>query len=225
MIDIIRTFRTKRWTNIFVIYLRYLIGGAFVFSAVPKISGERFMTLSGEDAPIDTFPHFFETLYQSGFYWEFLGWGQLLAALLLMTQLFATLGTLAFFPIILNIFMITISYEFGGTPVVTGVMLLANIFLLTWDAEKLLALFLPEQNHEQVLANRYNEFANHKFWAWLGLLLFATTFIYVVIFGRNPMNWFLICMIEGLVGFIFMIIKYPKNKNTTFQHNIKKIGE
>src|SRR5689334_25483 len=104
MIHLIDSLRQKRWAIVFVIYLRYLIGAAFVFSSVPKIYGERFMTQNGEAAPIDTFPHLFETLYRSGLYWEFLGWSQVIASLILMTQVYSTLGAVAFFPIILNVF-------------------------------------------------------------------------------------------------------------------------
>jgi len=200
----IAQYKQKNWLNYFVIYLRYLIGGAFVFASVPKILGERFMTANFENAPINSVPHFFETLYQSGLYWEFLGWGQLFAALLLMTQIWATLGAVAFFPVLINIFIITISYDFGGTPVITGLMLLANIFLLIWDYNKLQVLILPERNKAIELDNHYNDYFNNKFWALLGLMLFLTSLIYVLINGRNPLQWFLICVSEGLLGLIYM---------------------
>jgi hypothetical protein len=49
----------------------------------------------------------------------------------------ATLGALMFFPLIVNIFVITVSLHFQGTPIITGLMLLANIYLLCWDYDKL----------------------------------------------------------------------------------------
>jgi len=36
----------------------------------------------------------------------------------------------------LNVFFITISYDFRGTPVVTGLMLLATVYLLIWDYDR-----------------------------------------------------------------------------------------
>jgi len=45
------------------IYLRYLIGFAFVFASIVKIKGERFTTLP-TDTPVG---YFFEAMYQSGF--------------------------------------------------------------------------------------------------------------------------------------------------------------
>ena len=179
-----------------------------MFSSLPKVMGERFMTNSGEDAPIDSFPHFFETLYRSGIYWEFLGWSQVLAALLLMTQIYATLGAVAFLAISLNVFMITISYEFAGTPIITGLMLLANCFLLIWDFHKLKVLILPDKNVIPYVVNFNIPFYYDRFWMYLGSFIFLTTVGYVVFFGRNPMLWFLICTVEGLSGWAFMKWKY-----------------
>ena len=59
-----------------------------------------------DGSPIHSVGHMFETLYQSGLYWKFIGISQLIAAFLLMTQRFSKLGALSFFPIILNIFFI-----------------------------------------------------------------------------------------------------------------------
>lgn len=115
-----------------VIYTRYLIGGAFVFAAPIKMKGHRFISESGASQPIDSSWHLFETLYQSGIYWNFLGVGQLVAGGLLMTQRYSKLGAIVYFPIVINIFIITISYWFPYTPVVTGLMLLANLMLFVW---------------------------------------------------------------------------------------------
>jgi hypothetical protein len=60
---------------------------------------------------------------------------------LLLIPSASTLGAVLFFPIILNIFLITFSLEFTGTPLVTGGMLLANLFLLCWDWHRLKPLF------------------------------------------------------------------------------------
>lgn len=158
MNNIIKTLRKQYWAGVFVICLRYLIGSGFVFASMVKIQGERFTILS----PETRIGHFFETLYQTGMYWQFLGWAQLIAALLLMTQRFAVLGALMFFPIILNIFIITISLEFAGTPFVTGLMLLATAFLLLWDYEKFMPLFQPSADEN-----------NDLLWVVMGVLLFG----------------------------------------------------
>ena len=95
--------KLKRLTavQVFTVYLRYLLGAAFVFASIVKIQGQRFTTYSGSDAPINQSWHLFETLYQSGLYWQFIGWGQCLAGLLLMTQILSILGAVLFLPIML----------------------------------------------------------------------------------------------------------------------------
>jgi hypothetical protein len=108
---------------------RILLALAFVPTALVKVQGLRFTSIS-TDTPIG---YFFEAMYRSGGYWRFLGASQLVAGVLLLIPRTATLGALLFFPIILNIFVITVALEFTGTPVITGLMLLASLFLLCWD--------------------------------------------------------------------------------------------
>lgn len=108
---------------------RLLLAFAFVPTAIVKVQGMRFTVLS-TNTPVG---YFFEAMYQSGGYWRFLGWSQLIAGVLLLIPATATLGALVFFPIILNIFVITVALHFTGTPQVTGLMLLASLFLLCWD--------------------------------------------------------------------------------------------
>jgi len=134
------TFFKKNFWTLFVIYTRYALGGAIVFASIIKIKGNRFTTNSGEDYPVNSAWHMFETLYQSGLFWEFIGWSQLVVGVLLMTQKWAKLGALLCFPITLNIFIITLSYYFAYTPVITGMMLLANLLLLAWDWQELKSL-------------------------------------------------------------------------------------
>lgn len=66
----------------------------------------------------------------------------MIAAILLVIPRTATIGALLYFPIILNIFVITVSMHFIGTPFITGLMLLANLFLLVWDIDKLQKLIV-----------------------------------------------------------------------------------
>lgn len=108
---------------------RILLALAFVPTALVKVQGKRFTVLS-TDTPIG---YFFEAMYQSGGYWRFIGVSQLLAGLLLLIPQTATIGAVLFFPIILNVFIITVALQFTGTPLITGLMLLASLFLLCWD--------------------------------------------------------------------------------------------
>ncbi|RZK30545.1 MAG: hypothetical protein EOO61_19140, partial [Hymenobacter sp.] len=69
--------REKASVALFVIYLRYLIGGAFVYSGVGKAIGKRFIPAGSLQLPPTgmTLDVFFETLYRTGIWWQFLGWG------------------------------------------------------------------------------------------------------------------------------------------------------
>ncbi|MFT5641690.1 MAG: hypothetical protein ACI9A7_001795 [Cyclobacteriaceae bacterium] len=159
--------KQKILSQMLIIFTRYLIGAAFAFSSIVKISGNRFTNDSGADNPINSAWHFFETLYQSGIYWKFLGLAQLMAGFLLMTQRFARLGAVVFLPIILNIFIITISYDFRGTPVITGLMLFATLLLLFWEKDQLKIFW-----NQQPVLPKVNALEFHIGWQWIGLVLF-----------------------------------------------------
>lgn len=194
-----RSVKQKISAQLFIIYLRYLIGGAFVFAAIVKIKGERFTTYDGTNTPLNSPFHLFETLYQSGLYWKFLGIGQVVAGFLLMTQRFAKLGALMFLPIISNIFVITVSYDFKGTPVITGLMLLANVLLVLWDWDELKILF----NRTPVLENK-NTWMKDKVWEITGLVLFLFDASYrFFTTGYNIFLWFGICCFIALTGLLF----------------------
>lgn len=129
--------RTSRFNHWIIIHLRYLVGFAFFPSGLVKLMGERFTRIS-TDEPIG---YFFEALYQSGFYWNFLGLAQITAGILLMTQRYATLGALMFLAILTNIWIITISLSFKGTWVITTLMMVAVLVLVIWDQHKLRPIF------------------------------------------------------------------------------------
>lgn len=120
---------------------RLLLAAAFLPSGLTKILGNRFSLIS-TDTPIG---YFFEAMYQSGMYYRFIGLAQVTAALLLLIPRTAALGAVVYFPIILNIFVITVSLRFTGTPYITGMMLLASIFLLCWEYDRFarMRLFNP----------------------------------------------------------------------------------
>lgn len=201
--------KSKILPQLFVIYTRYLIGAAFVFASVVKIQGKRFTTIDGINEPINSAWHMFETLYQSGLWWKVMGLGQLIAGLLLMTQRYAKLGALMFLPVISNVFVITLSYDFRGTPVITGLMLIANILLVLWDWDELKILVnkapeIPQQNRLE----------NMRTWEITGLALFLFTAIYRAgVTGYNILLWVAVCIAIGLTGLIIGLYKYKKLLN------------
>jgi len=201
--------KSKILLQLLIIYTRYLIGAAFVFASVVKIQGKRFTTIDGINEPVDSAWHMFETLYQSGLWWKVMGLGQLIAGLLLMTQRYAKLGALMFLPIVANVFIITLSYDFRGTPVITGLMLIANIILVLWDWDELRVLV-----NKTSLKPQQNRFENMRIWEITGLALFLFTAIYRAgVTGYNIFLWVAVCFAIGLAGLILGIYKYKKTLN------------
>lgn len=188
--------KQKWWLQLAVIYTRYLIGGAFVFASLVKIKGQRFTRVPGAGSPFHSPEHFFETMYQSGLYWQFLGLAQLVAGLLLMTQRYALLGALLFLPIIANVYVITISYDFGYTSVITGAMLLATVGLLVWDWNRLRVVL-----NQPVLPAPSAALSESRLWELIGVVLFLFTAGYrTFVDAYNVLLWFGGCVGVGAVG-------------------------
>jgi len=122
----------------FADFTRVILSVGFFAPGMHKLMGIPFTNLP-LDNPIGAL---FNALYQTGFYYRFLGAAQVLAAILVLFRRTTTLGALLFFGITLNVFIITISVPFGtGTPIVTGCMFLASLYLVCYDYEKLKPLF------------------------------------------------------------------------------------
>ncbi|MCC6539527.1 MAG: DoxX family protein [Bryobacterales bacterium] len=125
-------YKQNKWLRRFAIFCRVALALGFIPAGLVKVSGERFTGLPSNN-PLG---HYFDALLLTGFYYTFIGVTQLLAAILLLIPRTALLGALLYFPIMLNIFMLTHATRFSGTRIV-ALMLLANLFLLVWDYDRL----------------------------------------------------------------------------------------
>jgi hypothetical protein len=136
---------TRRWwMQLFAAFTRCLLGLAFIPPSIPKIMHQPFTALP-QSNPVG---HYFAALYQTGFYYEFLGWGQLIAALLLLVPRTSHIGAMLFLPIIANIAVLTASVGFAGTWLITLLMLLAATFLAAWEYDRLKPMFFVRREHE-----------------------------------------------------------------------------
>jgi uncharacterized membrane protein YphA (DoxX/SURF4 family) len=124
--------RRNRWVRRFAICCRLALALGFIPASIVKMTGERFTGLPSKH-PLG---HYFDALLLTGFYYTFIGAAQMTAALLLLIPRTALMGAIFYFPIILNIFVLTHATRFDGTRIVT-LMLLANLFLLVWDYDRL----------------------------------------------------------------------------------------
>ncbi|MBL7842797.1 MAG: hypothetical protein JNK44_02955 [Cyclobacteriaceae bacterium] len=194
--------KQKTFLQIFTIYLRYLIGGAFVIAAfgMGKVTAAKVNLMGSLDKPIqdlEPMQQFFKVMVDSGMYWQFIGWTQIIAGAMLMTQRFARLGAVIFFGLILNIFIITVAYQFTGTPVVTGLMLLAVTYLLVWDLRSLQFLFV---DHVKVVHVPLKVMES-SYWSWLGFIMLITV-VGLAIYYPDLSLQLGIPFLEGFLGFI-----------------------
>lgn len=121
------------WMQRFTAFTRVLLAIGFIPPSIPKILHQPFTVLP-ETNPVGAY---FAALYRTGFYYEFIGWGQITAALLLLFPRTAHLGALLFLPIIANIAVLTFSVGFKGTVYITALMLVAVLYLVAWEFDRL----------------------------------------------------------------------------------------
>lgn len=124
--------RRNKWLRRFAVFCRIALALGFIPAGLVKVHGERFTALPSNN-PLG---HYFDALLLTGFYYTFIGTSQLIAAVLLLIPRTSLLGAIFYFPIILNIFVLTHAMRFDGTRIV-ALMLLANLFLLVWDYDRL----------------------------------------------------------------------------------------
>jgi uncharacterized membrane protein YphA (DoxX/SURF4 family) len=109
------------------------------------------------------------TAYDLGLFVRFIGYAQVLIGFLLLTLRFTTLGAVALVPMLLNIFIITISQHWQGTPYVIAFFFLLNLYLLFYDQQKLWP-FVTEQPAPQEAYRKTLSNSGNGIWA-MGLLL------------------------------------------------------
>lgn len=125
--------KQNRWLRYFAVFNRIALAAGFLPSGFVKITGERFTSLA-VNHPMG---HYLEALHQTGYYYTFLGILQVTAAILLLIPRTAILGALLYFPIILNICILSFAVRFEGSLLSSPLMVLANLYLLCWDYDKL----------------------------------------------------------------------------------------
>jgi uncharacterized membrane protein YphA (DoxX/SURF4 family) len=125
--------RESTWLWLFSIFSRLTLGLGFIVSGMVKIMGERFAAGLSANHPMG---HYLEALHKTGYYYTFIGIAQVSAALLLLIPRTVTLGAFIYFPIILNICILTFATRFDGSLFTAPLMVLANLFLLGWNYEK-----------------------------------------------------------------------------------------
>lgn len=177
MKSLYESLRYNAFLNWFVINLRYLIGFGFIPSGFKKIVGNPF-TNPGQPG---AFFEYLDALYATGFYYEMIGWAQVIAAILLITQRFASLGAIIFLPIIFNIMVFTLSTIGSLTPLIASLMFLGISFLVLWDYYKWINIFSSD-NHLINIPSQNDYPTAGKFWTYTGILMLINPLILFLLF-------------------------------------------
>jgi uncharacterized membrane protein YphA (DoxX/SURF4 family) len=130
--DIYREAKSDKWFKGFAAFCRIALALSFIPTGIVKILGQRFAEGLPHNNPLG---HYFDALLLTGYYYNFLGYVQLLTAILLLIPRTALLGALMYFPIITNICVLTYATRFDGTRMNTMAWL-AALFLLVWDYDR-----------------------------------------------------------------------------------------
>lgn len=125
--------KADKWFKRFAIFCRIALAASFLLAGYTKITGERFAAGLPSNNPLG---HYFDALQLTGYYYTFIGISQIITAILLLIPRTALLGALMYFSIMTNVFVLTYATRFDGTRLVT-MMLLACVFLLIWDYDRL----------------------------------------------------------------------------------------
>jgi hypothetical protein len=193
----------NKFMQIFTAFLRILLFIGFTPPSIKKILHQPFTSLPDSN-PVG---HYFNALLETGFYYEFLGWGQLIAAVLLLFPRTAHLGALMFLPIILNIAVLTNAVGFKGTWIVTTLMTLAAAYLVAWDYDRLQPILFGKRRGTA-------DFMKHEA-LWLPLLFafagaFLAGFAWFFRLGNaaNYLNIGIILTVGALVFGIFVNVHH-----------------
>jgi len=181
----------NQWFRLFTVLCRVALALGFIPSGIVKISGERFTALSSNH-PLG---HYFDALYHTGYYYTFIGVAQLVIAVLLLIPRTALLAAILYFPVILNICILAYATRFEGTRITT-LMLLANLYLLWWDYDRLKYILPFKQSNAGVYITKTKPPSNKFPFAFFGSVFMAVAAVIVInifIYDIRPGNSLLEC--------------------------------
>ena len=186
--------KQNRWLWLFSIFNRLALAAGFIPAGIVKIMGERFANGLNGNHPMG---HYLVALHLTGFYYTFIGVLQVVAAILLLIPRTVTLGAFLYFPIILNIWILTLATRFDGSMFTSPLMTLSCLYVLCWNYEKWKYILpfnhLPVTNALAEQPKRSNKFPVLFF---AGVL--ATVAFFLVglpnLYSIKPHNTFATCM-------------------------------
>jgi len=184
--------RGNKWLWLFAIFNRVALAAGFLPSGYVKIVGERFTNLSNNH-PMGAY---LEALHHTGYYYTMIGILQMSAAVLLLVPRTATLGAVVYFPIILNICILSLAVRFDGSLLSSPLMVLANLYLLCWDYHKLKFILPWSRLANPIVMPKWKDLSNKFPFAFaVGSFVVMATIVLILtnIYEIKPRNTIVQC--------------------------------
>jgi hypothetical protein len=129
--------KQNRWLRYFAVFNRLALAAGFCRQVslkllVSDLPAHYRLIIDGS---------LFSSLTQTGYYYTFIGIAPVTAAILLLIPGTALPDALIYFPIILNIGILSFAVRFEGSQFTSPLMVLANLYLLCWNYDKLKCIF------------------------------------------------------------------------------------
>lgn len=171
-------FKQNRWMWIFTIGTRLSLVVGFLGAGIVKIMGERFTDLHN----LHPMGQYLQAVYETGYYYTFIGVMQVIAAILLLIPRTVILGVFIYLPIILNICILSWSVRFDGSLFTSPLMVIACLYLLWWHYDRV-KYILPFKINQLSCALPKQKM-NNKF-PWVFALFVAATLVGVTAFSAT----------------------------------------
>lgn len=211
--------RKRRWLHIVVIVLRMMIGFAFLPAGLKKVVGEPFT----DAANTGIFHEFLHVFHDTGGFYHFVGCMQLLAAALLLTQRFASVGAVILTPILAAILVFCWSTNVIPTASVVTLMSLGVLFLLLWDVARWRLLFAPDGTATTTHIPGPHPTVNMGLWTACGAVILTLYLTSTLLAGEiyRPIgpDWsnpaFVVLQVITVLPLLTFLIDYRRHRSNT----------
>lgn len=211
MIRLHKQIVSNPWLQLFSAVIRGLLALGFIVPGLKKVVNVPFAPGIPVDQPIG---YFFDAFFQATEYYIFVGLAQVFAGLLLLFPSTVAIGSFIYLPIILNIFVITITLQFTGTWLIAGMMLLAALYLLCWEFDKW-CLIIPGFNETAriVPGKNLGFFATIITGGLASITGLSALFLLRGLFIQGPVLIPLLITIAGLSLGLYLAYRYRKKSD------------
>lgn len=179
--------KSDKWFQNFAVFCRIALAASFLPAGFVKVIGERFAQGLPSNNPLG---HYFDALLLTGYYYTFIGIAQMIIGILLLIPRTSLLGAVMYFPVILNICVLTYAVRFDGTRLNT-MALSACLFLLIWDYDRLkyiLPFKQPKPNPpllKKPLGKRLRFLFFGSCFAIIAIIIVGTFYLYEIVPGNS----------------------------------------